>query len=87
MTEKILEKIARHIKGDDGGGSGWTFYKVDKLELHTVSYKPLIGETWIPLPKELANKKAIIKMQNKDNKCFLWSVLRALHPKDNHLKE
>ena len=35
MTEKILEKIARHIKGDDGGGSGWTFYKVDKLELHT----------------------------------------------------
>ena len=23
-------------------------------------------------------------MQNKDNKCFLWSVLRALNPKDNH---
>ena len=41
MTEKILEKIARHIKGDGGGGSGWAFYKVDKLELHTVSYKAL----------------------------------------------
>ena len=25
MTEKILEKIARHIKGDGGGGSGWAF--------------------------------------------------------------
>ena len=23
-------------------------------------------------------------MQNKDNKCFLWCVLRALNPKDNH---
>ena len=23
-------------------------------------------------------------MQNKDNKCFLWSVLRALNPKSNH---
>ena len=25
-------------------------------------------------------------MQNKDNKCFLWSVLRALNQKDNHPK-
>ena len=23
-------------------------------------------------------------MKNMDNKCFLWSVLRALYPKDNH---
>ena len=84
MTEKILEKIARHIKGDGGGGSGWAFHRVMKLELHTVSYKPLRGETWVPLPKELADKKVIINMQNKDNKCFLWSVLRALNPKDNH---
>ena len=42
-------------------------------------YIPLRGETWISLPKELANKKAIINMQNKDNKCFLWCVLRALN--------
>ena len=84
MTERILEKIVRHIKGDGGGGSGWAFHRVMKLELHTVSYKPLRGETWIPLPKELADKKAIINMQNKDNKCFLWRVLRALNPKDNH---
>ena len=70
MTERILEKIARLINGDGGGGTGWVFYRVKILELHTVSYKPLRGETWIPLPKELADKKAIINMQNKDNKCF-----------------
>ena len=23
-------------------------------------------------------------MENEDNKCFLWSVLRFLHPKENH---
>ena len=23
-------------------------------------------------------------MQNEDNKCFLWCVLRVLNPKDNH---
>ena len=66
------------------GGSVWRLYSIIKLELHTTRYNPLRGETWIPLPKELANKKAIINMQNKDNKCFLWCVLRALNPKDNH---
>ena len=25
-------------------------------------------------------KKAIINIQNKDNKCLLWSILRYLHP-------
>ena len=80
MLERILEKIATFLATE----SEITFYSVIKLELHTVSYKPLRGETRIPLPKELADKKAIINMQNKDNKCFLWCVLRALNPKDDH---
>ena len=84
MTDTILERIANLINGNSDGGSDWTFYKVIKLELHTVSYKPLRGYTWIPLSKELADKKAIINMKNKDNKCFLWCVIRALNPKDDH---
>ena len=84
MTEIILEKIAMLINGDSGEGTGWVFKEVIILELHTVSYSPLRGETWIELSEELANKKAIINIKNKDNKCFLWCVLRALNPKDNH---
>ena len=84
MTETILERIANLINGSSGGGSGWVFYKIIKLELHTVSYRPLRGNTWIPLPKELADKKGLINMKNKDNKCFMWCVLRKLNPKDDH---
>ena len=84
MTDTILERIANLINGSSGGGSGWVFYKIIKLELHTVSYRPLRGNTWIPLPKELADKKAIINMKNKDNKCFMWCVKRALNPTNNH---
>ena len=76
MMERILEKIAKYI----AMGSDVRFHSFIKLELHTISYKPLGGETWIPLPKELADKKAIINIQNKDNKCFLWNVLRYLYP-------
>ena len=80
MVERILEKIATFLATE----SEIRFHSVIKLELHTVSYKPLRGETYIPLPKELANKNAVINMQNKDNKCFLWCVLSALNPKGAH---
>ena len=78
ITERILEKMATF----QSMGSGWRLYSIIKLELHTTRYNPLRGETWVPLPKELADKKAIIIMQNKDNKCFLWCVLRALNPRE-----
>ena len=84
MTDTILERIANLINGSSDGGSDWAFYKVIKLELHTVSYRPLRGNTWIPLPKELADKKAIINIKNKDNKCFLWCVIRKLNPKEHN---
>ena len=82
MVQRIIDKMATF----PSMGSGWNLYNIIQLELHTVRYNPLRGETWIPLPKELANKKAIINVKNKDNKCFLWCVLRALNPKDNHPK-
>ena len=54
MTERILEKMATF----QSGGTGWRLHSIIKLELHTTRYNPLRGETWIPLPKELANKKS-----------------------------
>ena len=81
MAERVLENMYEFQRRE---GSPWRLYSIIKLELHTVSYKPLRGETWIPLPEELADKKAIINMKNKDNKCFLWCVLRALNPKGEH---
>ena len=65
MTEKIIEKMA---KLEQANGSGWRLHSIIKFELHTVRYNPLRGETWVQLPKELANKKAIINPKNEDNK-------------------
>ena len=80
MVERIFENIATFIARD----SEIVFHSVINLELHTTGYIPLIGETYIPLPKELADKKAIINMNNKDNKCFLWCILRSLNLKENN---
>ena len=66
MTERILENMASF----QNMGSPCKLRSIIRLELHTVSYNPLRWGTCIPLPKELADKKAIINMKNKDNKCF-----------------
>ena len=81
MVEEILEEID---KTRDAEGSGWRFEKVIKLVLHTTKWDTINAGSYIELPQALKNKKAIINMKNQDDKCFMWSVLRALNPKDKN---
>ena len=50
-----------------------------------IQYNALKGSSYIPLPKVVTNKKAVINIQNNDNKCFIWSVIAALYPANNHV--
>ena len=81
MVEEILEEVDKTREAE---GSGWVFEKVIKLVLHTTRWEPVSAGSYIELPQKLKNRKAIINMKNQDDKCFMWSVLRALNPKDNH---
>ena len=65
-------------------GSGWYFKEIIKLEIHLVDYKPMRGGSYIKLPEFIKKKNAILNIENKDDKCFLWCILRYLHPKLNH---
>ena len=75
-----MENLAIYQKN----GSGWYFKEVISFEIHIVDYKPMKGSSFIPLPEFIKRKKAIINMENKDDKSFLWSVLRYLHPREKH---
>ena len=77
MLDTIEEKIQ---KLEYAEGTGWKLHSVINLEIHTVEWVPLRGSSYIELPKELKDKKAIINMKNEDNRCFIWCVLRALYP-------
>ena len=80
MIKEILNNITIYHEND----SGWYFKEVVRLEIHIVEYKPMNGESYIPLPESIKKKNAIINIKNEDNKCFLWSVLRYLYPKEVH---
>ena len=82
MRDEIEEEIQ---KVENAVGSGWVFLEVENLTLHTDIWDPIKASSYIDLPEELKNKKALINMKNEnDHKCFLWSVLRAINPKNNN---
>ena len=50
-----------------------------------MKYVPLGGSFFIPFPKFLAAKKAIINLKNEDDECFKWAITRALNPVEKTL--
>ena len=63
-------------------GSGWIFQNIDCLFLNVDKNVPLNGSSYIDLPKEIKTKKAVINVQNKDNRCFEYAILSFQHNKE-----
>lgn len=61
-------------------GSDWILSKVLYLELCYVVYSPLKGGNYIKEPEELRKSRSLVNIKNKDQKCFLYSVLAKLYP-------
>ena len=70
-------------------GSGWAVDEVLHLKLLTGKYKPLKGSQYFELPKKIVKSGCILNIQNKYDKCFLWSILAHLHlvPQNGHRVE
>ena len=59
MTSRLIE-LSQQFQNQ---GSGWQFSKVEALDILT-DPQPLSGSTYIPLPKSIADKNAIINVKN-----------------------
>ena len=81
MTSLIFELIQNF----NNRGSGWQFDRVEHLDININPYNPLSASSYIKLPGKLAEKKAIINVQNEnDNECFKWAVTSAVFPAKEH---
>ena len=82
--DEAYDESVKQIWGDFdrwlSNGSGWILERVENLYLNSAAYDPIYGRSYIPTPKGIAAKKAVVNVQNKDNQCFKWAVLSALHP-------
>ena len=81
FVRESFNKIKADIEKYQENGSGWSFHSIKKLEINFADYSPTKGSSYIDLPQWIKLKKAITNIKNKDDKCFLWCILRYLHPK------
>ena len=87
LDSQLLEmeqEILGNMEEFQREGSGWTVDDILGLDLFMASYKPLQGSSYLPTPKFLENKRAVVNVHNQDQKCFLWSVLAALYPRQRN---
>ena len=75
MKQKTIESFSTYTSG----GSGWIFQSIKILEIKVDRFNPLKGEGYIDFPTAIKTKKAIINVRNKDNRCFEYAILSALH--------
>ena len=59
LTEKFLESIENF----QNQSSNWQFDEVVSFSIDIDPYNPLSGSSYLPLPKFLADKKAIINVK------------------------
>ena len=64
-------------------GSGWVIDKIEGLYINVANYEPLLGGSYIPLPKALNNSmKGLINLKNEDHKCFMRCHVRLINPQN-----
>jgi len=80
QLDNNISKILESIDSFQREGSGWVYLNTDHWLLKVYKYVPLAPSSYIPTPSKLIGKRAIINIRNpSDNKCFMWSILAALH--------
>ena len=80
--DKAAEEINNKIAVWLSEGSGWTIEEVQSHFINIVKYLPLRGSSYTQLPKELRNSMmGLINLQNKDDKCLQWCLVRHLNPR------
>ncbi|XP_025412540.1 uncharacterized protein LOC112685006 [Sipha flava] len=83
----VIEKyFTRLIQEEDeyiGKGSGFTLECIDGLFLCVYKYTPMGGSSYIKLPDDIRNKKAVINPQNTDQQCVVdrWRARRSRNKK------
>ncbi|CAH3028212.1 unnamed protein product, partial [Porites evermanni] len=82
---KALERaIKEHEEGIEVEKSALDEFAQKHIIKGKPAFLPYQGSSYIKLPDWIIAKKAIVNIRNKDNKCFIWSVLRYLHPREKN---
>ena len=84
LSLQAQQQLRTHIEEFQQRQSGWVIEQLLQLDFFILENTPLRGSSYIPLPKEIYTKRAVLNIRNQDDKCFLWSIIAAKHPCYKH---
>ena len=80
LLNQFIDQVKGEIEAWSERGSGWIMDEILEAYINVARYQPMRGGSYMPLPKKLQNKKAIINVQKRDNECIRWAIRAALFP-------
>jgi Zinc finger, C2H2 type len=75
FVDRSFKKLNTEMSEHASKKSGWTFHKVNSLEVRVNEFNPLKANKYVPLPEKIKSRKATINVVNKDNYCFFYAIL------------
>lgn len=79
FRNNVVTTIMSTVDRLQENGSGWTLQSIEQMDVTYNKSVSLNASSYIPTPRAIALKHAVINVQNTDNKCFVWAVLSRLH--------
>ena len=79
LIQRMLAHIKTKIDNPKMPDSGFSLDKIMHLYINFHGLALTRGRSYIELPEWVKNKKAVINPQSKDEECFKWPDIEALH--------
>ena len=73
----IMTDLDSEIENRDMDGSGWNIQGISQIKIYFHKTNAINGMTYVEFP---LRTNAILKIQNNERYCFLWSILASVHP-------
>ena len=79
LIQRMFKHIKTQVENPKMPESGFSIDKITHLYINFYRLVMTRGSSYNELPEWIKSKKAVINPQNKDEECFKWAVIAALH--------
>ena len=71
QVDVAIDMVNRRLTDFGGQGNGWQLRGIDRVASQCSKHSPITGSSYIPTPKFLEGRKAIVNVENvNDDLCF-----------------
>ena len=78
--DDVNRQLRNIIEVFELNGSEWVFSHFQDLQLTLWQLDLLRGSAYIPLPRWIQTRRAVVNVAGTDDDCFKWAILAGMHP-------